>query len=160
MKNKHITPESIPVIIEALKAKVGAKKQYQVSITIRDNSLKGRQRRLARVFYKTIAEYLGEGEGYAEAHCKLSYGLPLMTRDNKELEIIVDSMLGNRNEEDKIKIIEKYSSWFPLLRDNGGLSVEDTGEYLDLMVRDFAKQSLELISSNEEKLLFCREANK
>ena len=125
-----------------------------------DKTLKGRQRALAQVWYSQIGEHLGESTDHATALCKYLYGLKLITAGKPDLEAMVRRALDGHNYEAKLEVIERYSEWFPLLRANGGLSTEDTGKYLNLMVVNFAKQGLELRSTNEDQLLFCKEANR
>lgn len=131
-----------------------------VTTSKEDNSLKARQRKLAQCWYKEIADHLGESIGYAIAHCKLRWGLRIATLNNAELEQIVRRMLDGYTYEDKLRIIDEYSEWFPILRAKGGLSAEDTGRYLSCIQIGFAKEGLVLTSPNEDNLLNCREANR
>ena len=126
MKDYPATKDNLPRLIADLTYELNTVPSLLVSTSPMDNSLKARQRRLAQVWYKAIAEHLGESLGHAVALCKYLYGLRLITSNNPELESMVLKMLDGYTYEEKLEIIENYSEWFPILRSKGGLSAEDT----------------------------------
>jgi hypothetical protein len=154
-----ITPESMPALISKLKMACDADKDYQMSITPLDNGLKARQRALAKIWYKTIANEQGMTLGEAEALCKYRWGLAIRCENDPDLEKIVRRMLDGHAYEEKLKIIERYPEWFPILRDKGGMDAEQQGRYLSDIQRGFAEQGVFLSSSNEKELLNCKAAN-
>jgi len=159
MKSIPINIETLPEIKQALVLAIASKKNYQVSISIHDNSLRGRQRALANIWYKQIEEALGEPVGYAEALCKYSFGLKLRCDNDPDLSRIVRRMLDGFEYEAKLEIIRVYPEWFPVLRDKGGLNAEDQARYLNCIQVHFANQGVILTSPREKDLLNCAAAN-
>ena len=153
----HITPDTLPGIIDNIKNACDAKKDYQVEITLHDNSLKGRQRALAQCWYKEIAEQMGVTVGHAEAYCKLAYGLRICSESDPDLKIIISKMLDGRQYAAKLIIIETYSEWFPVLRKEG-MNVERQGRYLYEIQRNMGANGIFLASPNERQLLSYPEA--
>ena len=160
MKNIHITEQTLPEITMAIQVALDAKKEYQICITAYDKSLHARQRALACIWYGQIETALGEAVGYAEAYCKLHWGLGIRCRHDKDRGEMFNAMLDGHSYEDKLKIIIKLSDMFPVLRAKGGLCVEGQAEYLQCIQRHFAEQGVILTSPRDDDLLYCREANK
>ena len=160
MKNVHITQGSLTAIHDALKVAVDAKKEYQVSITVLDNSLRARQRALAQIWFKQIDDHWGSDPGYAESYCKLKWGLKIATIQDPDLAQIIRRMLGCYEYEQKLEIIRLYPEWFPVLRDKGGLDAENQARYLNCIQINMANEGVILSSPKERDLLNCREANR
>jgi hypothetical protein len=159
VKNIRITEQTLPEITMAIQVALDAKKEYQIGITVFDNSLHARQRALANIWYSQIAKEIGESLGYAEAYCKYNFGLRLRTKDDEEKEAIFRLILSGLSYEEKIAIIERQSDVFPILRRNGGLCVEGQAEYLGCIQRHFAEQGVILTSPREDELLHCKAAS-
>ena len=159
MKPINITQDTLPGIIEHLKAAVEAKKDYQVEITLHDNSLKGRQRALAQCWYKDIAEQIGVTKGYAEAYCKFAYGLSIASENDPDLQRIIKKMLHGLEYKAKLIVIETYSEWFPVLRKDG-MNAERQGRYLHEIQRNMAANGIFLMNPNEKQLLSYPEASR
>ena len=145
-------------IISSLKMAVDAAKEYQCTITLFDSSLKARQRALAKIWYKDIAEQQGTTVGASEAFCKLAWGFKIRCDNDPDLEKIIRKMLDGRDYEQKLKIIEIYPEWFPVLRDKGGMDVEQQARYLNEIQRGFGQQGIFLTSRSEKELLNYPEA--
>lgn len=157
-KPTRITKETLPGIIDNIKDACDAEKDYQISITLFDNSLKARQRALAQCWYKDIAEGKGLTPAAAEAFCKYHYGLRIKCENDPDLNKIVRSMLDGRTYEAKLKIIEVYDDWFPVLRSNGGMTPEQQGRYLFEIQRGMGAQGIFLTTPKERSLLSYPEA--
>ncbi len=160
MKNQHITHSSVDAIHAAIDTALKAKKEYQVSISVLDNSLRVRQRALANIWYKQIDEAMGSPAGYSEAVCKLHWGLKIACQENDGLQSIIDRMLHGHNYEQKLEIIQRYPEWFPILRDKGGLDAESQARYLNCIQVNMADQGVILSSPRERDLLNCAQANR
>ena len=158
MEQIPITPETLPRIIQKLFDASKSDKPQQVEITPYDGSLKARQRALANIWYKDIAEGMGLSYGEAEAFCKLHYGLKIRCEKDPDLEEVIRRMLANRPVEEKLEIIAQYSEWFPILRTKGGMTAEQQSRYLAEMQRDMAQHGVYLSTPYEKDLLNCREA--
>jgi len=159
MKNVHINQGSLMGIHEALQTAMDAKKEYQVSITLFDASLRARQRALANIWYQVIDKSQGYATGYSEAFCKYHYGLKLAVMSDPELDKIIRRMLDGYGYEQKLEIIMNYSEWFPVMREKKGLCAEGQAKYLTDMQRGWAEQGVILVSTNEKDLLNCKQAN-
>ena len=155
-----ITKETIAAIITKLYDRIEDEKDFEVVIRKRDNSVQARQRGLAYIWYKEIAKHNGWSVNYAEAWCKYYHGLRLAVQADPMLREIVKRMLGPYAEMDRIIIIEEHPSWFPILRDKGGLGVEDTCEYLTEMQNEWREKGLYLYSNKDDDLLNYPEAQK
>lgn len=161
MRPTPITEHSLPHIIKQLENSIGKPKAYECVIRVHDESLKGRQRALAKIWYKEIGEEVGELVGPIEAFCKWKFGLKLICFQKPVLEAMIRKMLDGRDYDEKLLIIEEYSEWFPVLRDKGGLTSELTGKYLKSIQEFYADEHDIVLSSPKEKdLLNCKEANK
>ena len=160
MKNIRITEQTLPEITAAIQVALEAKKEYQIAITVFDNSLHARQRALACIWYSTIEKELGELSGYAEAYCKLHWGIGIRCRHDKDRGEMFNAMLDGHSYEDKLKIIIKFSDMFPVLRAKGGLDVEGQARYLKCIQIHFAEQGIILTSPRDDELLNCAEANR
>ena len=158
MKNVHITPKSKTDIIEALDVAIDADKEFQVSITLFDASLRARQRALANIWYQVIDKDQGYDTGYAESFCKYHYGLKLAVMSDPELDKIIRRMLDGYDYEKKLQIIMNYSEWFPVMREKKGLCAEGQAQYLTDMQRGWAEQGIILTSTNDKDLLQCKQA--
>ena len=156
----HITVETLPGIIDSVKTACDADKDYQVAITLFDNSLKARQRALAQCWYKDVAQAKGLAPGAAEAFCKYHYGLRIRCENDPDLEKIVRAMLDGRSYEAKLQIIEVYSEWFGILRSKGGLNVEQQGRYLFEIQRNMGAEGIFLSTPKERALLSYPEAGR
>lgn len=148
----------MPFIIDNIKTACDAKKEYQVSITLFDSSRKAIQRRLARVWYNEIAEHKGLTPGAAEAFCKYHYGFRIRCENDPDLERIIRSMIDGRTYEAKLIIIETYPEFFPILRDKGGMTVEQQGRYLAEIQRGMGAEGIYLSTPKERELLNYPEA--
>ena len=133
---------------------------WKVTVKPWKQTRKQRQRSLCNIWYSQIEQHLGETAGYAEAFCKLSWGLSISCRNDPERQEAFDAMLFGRFHEDKIAIIRRQSDLFPVLRENGGLDTEEQAEYLNAIQINFAEQGLILSTPNDDDLLRCREANR
>ena len=156
----HITPDTIPGIIDSIKQACDADKQYQVAITLFDDSLKARQRSLAKIWYKDIAEAQGITPAAAEAHCKYHYGFRIRCEDDPDLASIIRRMLDGKTYEAKLIIIETYSEWFPVLRNKSGMNVEQQGRYLREIQRGMGAAGVFLSTPKERELLSYPEASR
>lgn len=156
----RITSEAIPGIIQRINMANDAEKEYQVEIKLYDGSLKSRQRALAVCWYKEIANQRGELTGESEAFCKYHYGLKIRCENDPELAKIIRKMLDGRNYEQKLKIIEIYPEWFPVLRDKGGMSVEQQAQYLSDIQKAMGVEGIFLTSPNEKEMLSYPEASR
>jgi len=154
----QITTENMPRIATILKMSCESDKHYQVSITLYDASLKAGQRALANIWYQDIAREQGTTVGAAEAFCKYTYGFKIRCEDDPDLAEIIRNMLNGRDYEAKLKIIEIYPEWFPILRNKSGMNVEQQGRYLNEIQRNFGAQGIFLTSSSEQDLLNYPEA--
>lgn len=154
-----ITAENMEKIVSSLKMAVDASKDYQVSITLFDGSLKARQRALAKIWYKDAAEQQGLTVGAVEAFCKLTWGFRIRCEEDKDLEKLIRKMLDGRDYEQKLSIIEIYPEYFPILRDKGGMNAEQQGRYLNEIQRGFGANGIFLTSTSEKELLNYPEAN-
>jgi len=154
----HITADTLPGIIDNLKAACESDKDYQSSITLFDNSLKARQRALANCWYKDIADSEGYTSGYAEALCKYHYGFRIRCENDPDLERIIRSMLDGRAYDAKLKIIEVYREFFPILRSKDGMSTEQQGRYLFEIQRGMGAEGIFLSTPKERSLLSYPEA--
>ena len=160
MKPTHITDKTKPAIIEALQVAIDAKKEYQVTISLFDDSRKGRQIALVNIWYAQIAdEAYGHDVGYVEAMSKLDWGLRIATLEDPEKAEMWKGLLDGKLREDKIKRIKTYPELFPVMRKNGGMSVEYQARYLTCIQTGFAENGIILTSINDKDLLNCREAN-
>ena len=160
MKPIHITPASMPEIEAALKVAVEADKQYQVTISLFDDSRKARQIALVNIWYSQIAtEAYGHDVGYVEAMCKLDWGLRIATLEDPEKAEMWRELLDGLIREDKIKRIKTYSELFPVMRKNGGMSIEYQARYLTCIQTGFAEAGIILTSINDKDLLNCKQAN-
>lgn len=157
-KPTRITKETLPGIIDNIKDACDAEKDYQILITLFDNSLKARQRALAQCWYKDVADSEGYTPAYAEALCKYHYGFRIRCENDPDLEHIIRSMLDGRMYEDKIKIIQKYPEFFPILRNDGGMTAEQQGRYLFEIQRGMGAHGIYLTTPKERALLSYPEA--
>jgi hypothetical protein len=132
---------------------------YKVTAKPWKQSRKQRQRALANIWYGHIEQHLGETAGYAEAFCKLSWGLKIRSRDDEVRESMFRKLLDGYSYETKIDIIRHQSDMFPVLRENGGLDTEEQAEYLNAIQINFAEQGLILSTPNDDDLLRCKAAN-
>lgn len=153
MKPVKLTADNLNGLYDTMKSCLIAKKQYEVVIRLHDGSLKGRQRALCKIWYKDIGEAQGFTAGYAEAECKLAYGFRIATEDNQELESIIRRMLDYREPHEKLDIIERYSEFFPILRDGAGMTSDQIGRYLSTIQQCYAEQGIVLTSPKEKELL-------
>ena len=160
METIRIAPETMPQIESALELALKSDKSYQVEIKLHDNSLKARQRALAVIWYKEIADQKGLTTGEAEAFCKYHYGFRIRCGNDVDLENIIRKMLDGHDYEQKLKIIEIYPEWFPVLRDKGGMDVEQQGLYLGEIQRGMGQEGIFLTSPNEKEMLSYPEASK
>lgn len=159
MEAIKVTPETFEAIVTKLKMACDAKKDYECVIRQHDSSLKARQRALAKIWYKDIAEAQGLTVGASEGFCKYHYGFKIRCEDDEILAAMIRKMLDGRDYEQKLEIIELYSEFFPILRDKNGMTSEQQGRYLSEMQRGMGQQGVFLSSINERELLFCREAH-
>ena len=158
VKPRHITPDTMPGIIDNIKTARDADKEYQVSITLFDNSLKARQRALARCWYAEIGEQKGLTTAAAEALCKYHWGFRIRCENDPDLAAIIRKMLDGRTYEAKLIIIETYSEWFPVLRNKGGMTVEQQAKYLHEIQRGMGADGVFLSTPSERALLDYPEA--
>lgn len=152
----HITQATIAKLHDDLDYKLAEEKEYQVSITLFDNSLGARMTALTNIWYSTINEEMGEID-FARAYCKYWFGLKIRCREDKGLREIVRRMLPTNDDEVNIAIIRAYDDWFPVL---SKMTVEEKSEYLNCIQHGFAENGIQLTSPNEKELLNCKEANK
>ena len=160
MKPINITPDTLPGIIENLKAASEAKKDYQVEITRHDNSLKGRQRALANIWYGEIGNSKGITTAAAEAFCKYHYGFRIRCENDPDLASIIRRMLDGKTYEAKLIIISTYSEWFPVLRNKSGMNVTQQAQYLHEIQRNMGANGIFLASPSEKHLLGYPEARR
>lgn len=160
METIRITPEALDGIIQRLKMAMDAEKDYQIEIKPYDNSLKARRRALTHCWYKEIARQRNELIGESEAFCKYHYGFKIICSTDPDLAKIIRKMLDGYDYEQKLKIIEIYPEWFPILRDNGGMGVEQLGQYLTDIQRAMGAEGVFLTSPNEKEMLSYPEANR
>lgn len=158
MESIRITADTMEGIISRLNMCIGAKKEYQIEIKLYDGSLKARQRALAVCWYKEIADQKHTTRGEAEAFCKYWWGFKIRCANDPDLDKIIRRMLDPYDYEQKLKIIEIYPEFFPILRDKNGLSVEQQGEYLGDIQRGMGAEGIFLISPNEKEMLNYPEA--
>jgi hypothetical protein len=159
-KPVHITPDTLPGIIDNLKSAIDSEKEYQADITLFDNSMKARQRALAQCWYADIAESKGLTVGAASALCKYHWGFRIRCENDPDLESIIRKMLDGRPYEAKLIIIEVYSEWFPVLRNTGGMNVDQQGRYLTEIQRNMGAAGIFLTTPTERELLRYPEASK
>lgn len=159
MQPINITADNQTLIFNALNTAVEAG-GFEMVIRKHDSSLKARQRALANIWYATIGKAQGIATAEAEAYCKYHFGLKLVSSGDADKEACFRAMLSPHQYEIKLQIIQDCSDLFPILRGDGGLTSQQTGEYLRQMQQHFAEQGIILVSSNEEELLNCREAQK
>ena len=152
-----ITIENKQLILDQLNASVEAG-GLEMVIRKHDSSLKARQRALVNIWYGDIAKAQGIRTAEAEAYCKYHFGLKLASANDPDRDACFRAMLSNHDYEIKLQIIEDCSDLFPILRSSGGLTSEQTAEYLLAIQQHFANQSIVLISSNDTELLNCRAA--
>jgi len=155
MKSIQITNANISELHDKLDIALAASKEYQVSITVFDNSLGARMTALANIWYSTINSEMGEID-FAKAYSKYWFGLKIRCREDKDLREIVRRMLPTNDDEKNIAIIRAYDDWFPVL---SKMTVDEKSEYLNVMQVHFAERGIILTSPNEVELLNCREAN-
>lgn len=160
MKKQHINHSSVDSIHDAVDKALKAKREYQVSISVLDTSLRARQRALCCIWYKQIDESMGSTAGYSEAMCKLHWGLKIACQENEGLQSIIDRMLHGHNYDQKLEIIQRYPEWFPILRDKGGLDADGQARYLNCIQVNMADQGIILSSPRERDLLNCSAANR
>jgi len=156
MKSIQITNNTISELHDALDIALAADKEYQVSITVFDNSLSNRMTALANIWYQTIDKEQSEIIGEAEAYCKYHFGLKILCRHDRDLDLMVRRMLEPYDYETKKKVIKKNPDFFPVLRN---MSIEEKSEYLSCIQKHFVDEGIPLSSPNEIELLNCREAN-
>ena len=154
----HITPDTMPGIIDSIKSACDADKEYQVAITLFDDSLKARQRSLAKIWYKDIAEQQGITPAAAEAHCKYHYGFRIRCESDPDLASIIRRMLDGKTYEAKLIIIETYAEWFPVLRNKSGMNVTQQARYLHEIQRNLGAEGVFLSTPKERELLRYPEA--
>ena len=148
----------MPGIIDSIKSACEADKQYQVEVTLFDNSLKARQRALAKIWYKDIAEQQGITAAAAEAHCKYHYGFRIRCENDPDLASIIRRMLDGKTYEAKLIIIETYSEFFPILRNGSGMNAQQQGLYLHEIQRNLGAEGIFLSTPKERELLRYPEA--
>lgn len=160
MESIRITESTLPQIESAITLAYESKKDYKVEIKLHDNSLKARQRALAVIWYKEIASQRGELARESEAFCKYNYGFRIVCENNRELNKIIRRMLDPYDYEEKLEIIAINSKWFPVLRNDGGMGVEQQGRYLSDIQRAMGREGVFLTSTNEKELLNYPEARR
>lgn len=133
---------------------------WKVTVKPWKQTRKQRQRALANIWYLQIDQHLGEAAGYAEAFCKYNWGIVIRCRDDEELGHIVSQMLSGLVYDQCLGVIRRHREWFPVMRENGGLTVDEQAEYLSAIQINFAEQGLILSTPNDEDLLHCKEAQK
>ena len=156
----HITTGTVPGIIDSIKSACEADKEYQIAITLFDDSLKARQRSLARIWYKDIAEQQGTTAAAAEAHCKYHYGFRIRCEDDPDLASIIRRMLDGKTYEAKLIIIECYPEFFPILRNGSGMNAQQQGVYLHEIQRNMGAEGIFLSTPKERELLSYPEASR
>ena len=155
----RITADTMPAIIDNMKSACESDKDYQVSITLHDNSLKARQRSLAKIWYKDASEQMGITPGAAEAFCKYHYGFRIRCENDPDLASIIRKMLDGRAYEAKLIIIDTYAEWFPVLRNKSGMNTEQQGRYLTEIQRNMGANGIFLSTPKERELLSYPENN-
>ena len=154
----HITLDTMPGIIDSIKSACDADKQYQIAITLFDDSLKARQRSLAKIWYGDIGNSKGITTAAAEAFCKYHYGFRIRCENDPDLASIIRRMLDGKTYEAKLIIISTYSEWFPVLRNKSGMNVTQQAQYLHEIQRNMGANGIFLASPSEKHLLGYPEA--
>ena len=160
IKSYRLTKISLAHLLGQLSGMCEGGDIWKVNVTPWKQTRKQRQRALANIWYHQIEQHLGETAGYGEGYCKYHWGLKIRSRDDEVREDMFRKLLDGYSYEVKIDIIRHHSDMFPVMRENGGLSVEEQAEYLQAIQINFAEQGLILSTPNDDDLLRCKEANR
>lgn len=137
-----------PIIIHDIRQRVYAKHLIDAApkgavVTIKESgeTRTAAQNRLIHRWFSDIERHHSIGQTAAEikAQCNLTYGLPILTRDDPEWASAFAYIFKSLNHEAKLKAIRVLD--VPFTRRMG---VRQLSEYMDQMQRDYAEMGVRL----------------
>ena len=91
------------------KLELSADQPYAVTIKIADESRSDKQNRLAFSWYQIMGAMTGHGKEHERAYCKLTYGIPILRRDDAEFNQFYNQALMHLTYEQQLKAMEYLS---------------------------------------------------
>jgi|GEM_PF-3777919 len=152
-----IKPDTLVRCVEFINLACDAEKDFEMVIRTTDNSLAGKQIALANIWYKDIAQGMGDTIKEVEATCKIDFGVPILTADDHTYREFIAKFLGGRTRTECIEIALNFD--IPVIR-KAVMSTEQRGAYLSAIQVKYAENGIFLTSPSEKELLNCREAQK
>ena len=84
-----------------------------------------------RVAYKQIQDHKQWTSKETERHCKLTYGVPILRRDDEVQNYVFSQTVDKGNYEQKLKMMDAFSV-------TSVMSTTQAGEMIECMIQDFS----------------------
>lgn len=147
-----MTPD--PIILANERRREFAKQQIDrapdgASVTIseaREQRTKAQNRLIHRWFAEIERATVGDSFAEIKAECNLTYGVPILTRDDAEWNSVFGYLFASLNRPAKIKAIRVLG--IPVTSQMG---VKQLIEYMDQMRRDYAELDIHLTDPDARK---------
>lgn len=130
------SPDEVDAMAKILRART--KWPIRVQVTEAKEARTAAQNRTLHMWFGEIARELGDSTAEeVKAHCNLTYGRPIMARDDEEWQSAFGYIFDSLNHASKLKAIRVLD--LPFTR---RMNVDQLSEYMEQMQRDYREMGI------------------